>query len=93
MKNCKNRQTGGYASFAPRNEITEQLAELSKLNKNEVIFFDSGKEFNEYIDSDDYGIRYKNGTSKRLCFGVIFNEYDEQNLNYSYDLRFNVSLP
>lgn len=73
MKNCKSKFTGGYASFAPKNEITEKLAELSKLNKNEVIFFDSGKEFEKYIASDDYGTRYKNGTSKRLCFGVVFN--------------------
>ena len=55
------------------------MAELSKLNKNEVIFFDSGKEFEKYIASDDYGTRYKNGTSKRLCFGVVFNKYDTKN--------------
>ena len=93
MKNCKNRKTGGFASFAPRNEITEKLANLAKLNKNEVIFFDNEKQFEDYIDTDDYGTMYKNGTSKRLCFGVIFNEFDEHNMNYQYDLRFNISLP
>ena len=91
MKNCRNHKTGGLAAFAPRNELTENLADYFKILKTDSIFFENDSQIEKYIASDNYGTQFKNGTYKRLCLAISFNKYNIEKVEYDYNLRFNIS--
>ena len=92
LKECdQSIKKGGRIALAPKNELTEELGNLLKPYANDIIFFNSDSEINEYTQIEDYTGYFKNGTRKQLCYGISFNEYNIDTLNFDYNLRYNIS--
>lgn len=93
MKKCKGTFYGGRIGLAPKNDITEKIGSFFTNMEEEVIYFDNDQQIDEYVLSQDYDKKFLNGTRKQLCYAISFNKVDEENMQYEYSLRYNVSNP
>ena len=94
MKDCsKGNKKGGRIGLSPENTVTKKLEKFFKSinSENEIIYFKNDQELEDLFQITDYNYEFKNGTRKQLCLAVSFNEYNESEIQYNYNLRFNMS--